>query len=111
MPTLCRRGFPGGIRGARYGCDRSGRPGKSLARRTASAKLAAGKLAFAYAGELGIECIWPRIFSVYGIYDKESSMIAGSLAKNDKRGANGIYESGAALGLPVQQKTPAMHFI
>ena len=23
--------------------------------------------------ELGIECIWPRIFSVYGIYEKETS--------------------------------------
>lgn len=45
------------------------------------AKLAAGKLAFLMAKELGIECIWPRIFSVYGIYDKESSMISASIKK------------------------------
>ncbi|MGI6005898.1 MAG: NAD-dependent epimerase/dehydratase family protein [Ruminococcus sp.] len=44
-------------------------------------KLAAGKLAFLMAKELGIGCIWPRIFSVYGIYDKESSMISDSLKK------------------------------
>ncbi|MCH1981363.1 NAD(P)-dependent oxidoreductase [Ruminococcus sp. OA3] len=44
-------------------------------------KLAAGKLAFACAKELGLECIWPRIFSVYGIYDKESSMISEGLRK------------------------------
>lgn len=44
-------------------------------------KLAAGRLAFLLCRELGLECIWPRIFSVYGIYDKESSMITGSLRK------------------------------
>lgn len=44
-------------------------------------KLAAGKLAFLLADELGISCVWPRIFSVYGIYDKESSMISSSLRK------------------------------
>ena len=44
-------------------------------------KLAAGKLAFLMADELEIECVWPRIFSVYGIYDKESSMISSSLRK------------------------------
>lgn len=44
-------------------------------------KLAAGKLAVLLAKELGMEAIWPRIFSVYGIYDKESSMIAGNLQK------------------------------
>ena len=44
-------------------------------------KLAAGKLAFLRARELGIECIWPRIFSVYGIYDKETSMISDSIRK------------------------------
>ncbi|MGI6012159.1 MAG: NAD-dependent epimerase/dehydratase family protein [Ruminococcus sp.] len=44
-------------------------------------KLAAGKLAFLMAKEMGMECIWPRIFSVYGIYDKESSMISDSIRK------------------------------
>ncbi len=46
-----------------------------------AAKLAAGKLAFLQARELGIDCIWPRIFSVYGIYDKESSMISSGIRK------------------------------
>ncbi len=45
------------------------------------AKLAAGQLAFLMAKELGMECIWPRIFSVYGIYDKDSSMISSSIRK------------------------------
>ena len=31
--------------------------------------------------ELGMECIWPRIFSVYGIYEKETTMIASGLRK------------------------------
>ncbi|MCF0132447.1 MAG: NAD(P)-dependent oxidoreductase [Blautia sp.] len=44
-------------------------------------KLAAGKLAFTLCRELGMECIWPRIFSVYGIYEKETAMIASSLRK------------------------------
>ena len=38
-------------------------------------KLAAGKLSKLLCKELGIEWIWPRIFSVYGIYDKESTMV------------------------------------
>ena len=38
-------------------------------------KLAAGKLSKLLGKELGIEWIWPRIFSVYGIYDKESTMV------------------------------------
>ena len=28
-----------------------------------------------------MECIWPRIFSVYGIYEKETTMIASGLRK------------------------------
>lgn len=44
-------------------------------------KLAAGKLAGLLCRELGMECIWPRIFSVYGIYEKETTMIASSLRK------------------------------
>lgn len=40
-----------------------------------SAKLAANQLSRLLCRELGLEWIWPRIFSVYGIYDKESTMI------------------------------------
>ena len=42
-------------------------------------KLAAGKLSKLLCKELGIEWIWPRIFSVYGIYDKESTMVMTAL--------------------------------
>lgn len=40
-----------------------------------TAKLAANQLSRLLCRELGLEWIWPRIFSVYGIYDKESTMI------------------------------------
>lgn len=46
-----------------------------------ASKLAAGLLARMLCREIGMECIWPRIFSTYGIYDKESSMISVSLRK------------------------------
>ena len=46
-----------------------------------ASKLAAGLLARMLCREIGMECIWPRIFSTYGIYDKESSMISVSLQK------------------------------
>lgn len=42
-------------------------------------KLAAGKLSRLLCKELGMEWIWPRIFSVYGIYDKESTMVMTAL--------------------------------
>lgn len=42
-------------------------------------KLAAGKLSRLLCEELGMEWIWPRIFSVYGIYDKESTMVMTAL--------------------------------
>lgn len=44
-------------------------------------KLAAGKLSMMMCRELGMECIWPRIFSVYGIHEKETTMIASGLRK------------------------------
>ncbi len=44
-------------------------------------KLAAGRLCMLLADELGIECIWPRIFSVYGLYEKETTMVQSSLRK------------------------------
>lgn len=45
------------------------------------AKYAAGKLVRAEAERLGMDCLWVRIFSVFGKYDKETSMIASSLRK------------------------------
>lgn len=45
------------------------------------AKYAAGKLAMIACRRLGMDCLWPRIFSVYGIYDKPGSMISTTLSK------------------------------
>lgn len=42
-------------------------------------KLAAGKLSRIFCQELEMEWIWCRIFSVYGIYDKESTMVMTAL--------------------------------
>lgn len=42
-------------------------------------KLAAGKLSRLFCKELEMEWIWCRIFSVYGIYDKESTMVMTAL--------------------------------
>lgn len=46
-----------------------------------AAKLSACHLSRMLAKEKGMRWVWPRIFSVYGIYDKPSSMVASSLAK------------------------------
>lgn len=46
-----------------------------------AAKLASGHLAGMLCRELGMECIWPRIFSVYGIFEKETTMIASGLRR------------------------------
>ncbi len=45
------------------------------------AKYAAGKLARQEAALQGIECSWVRIFSVYGPYDKPTTMISATLRK------------------------------
>lgn len=46
-----------------------------------AAKLSAAQLSMMLCKELGLEWIWPRIFSVYGIYEKETTMIASGLRK------------------------------
>ena len=46
-----------------------------------AAKLSACLLSHMLADEIGIEWIWPRIFSIYGPYDKPSTMIASSVSK------------------------------
>lgn len=43
--------------------------------------LAAGRLAMIVAKDLGIDCIWMRIFSVYGKYDRPNSMISSTINK------------------------------
>ncbi len=45
------------------------------------AKYAAGRLAAAEAEQLGISCFWVRIFSVYGPFDKPSTMISSTIRK------------------------------
>lgn len=44
-------------------------------------KYAAGRLARMEADRLDISCVWARVFSVYGKYDKETSMIASAVNK------------------------------
>lgn len=46
-----------------------------------AAKLAACLLSRMLCDEIGMEWVWPRIFSIYGPYDKPSTMIASSIAK------------------------------
>lgn len=43
--------------------------------------LTACKLAMNFAGMEGIDCIWMRIFSVYGKYDRPNSMIMSTISK------------------------------
>lgn len=45
------------------------------------AKLAAGQLALIEAEKLDIDCFWVRIFSVYGLYDKSTTMISNAIPK------------------------------
>lgn len=45
------------------------------------AKYAAGKLVRAEAEKLNMSCLWVRIFSVYGKFDKDSSMISTAIRK------------------------------
>lgn len=44
-------------------------------------KYAAGQLALFEAQKLGVDCIWVRIFSVYGKFDKPTSMIMSTIDK------------------------------
>jgi len=44
-------------------------------------KLAAGRMALSLGEQLGIKTIWARVFSVYGKYDKPTSMISQTLRK------------------------------
>lgn len=43
--------------------------------------LAAGQIARMAANQLGMKCIWMRVFSVYGINDRPNSMISATIAK------------------------------
>lgn len=45
------------------------------------AKYAAGSLASMQAERLGMDCLWVRIFSVYGLFEKERTMIQSSIKK------------------------------
>ena len=50
-----------------------------------ASKLAANQLSFMLCKELGMEWIWPRIFSVYGIYEKETNNDCFRSAQNAER--------------------------
>lgn len=43
------------------------------------AKYAAGKMAMQQANKMGINCIWVRIFSVYGIWEKPNTLIQSTI--------------------------------
>ena len=45
------------------------------------AKYAAGRLAMIEAKSIGISCLWVRIFSVYGKFDKDTSMISSAITR------------------------------
>lgn len=72
-----------------------------------ASKLAANQLSFMLCKELGIEWIWPRIFSVYGIYEKETTMIASGLRKMLKGEKNRVYPCRTEMGLSLQQRCRA----
>lgn len=45
------------------------------------AHLAAGQLAKCYADKIEMDCIWMRVFSIYGEYDRKNSMISSTIIK------------------------------
>jgi len=45
------------------------------------AKYAAGKLACMQADRYGMDCLWVRIFSVYGRFDKKTTMVQSTIEK------------------------------
>ena len=49
-----------------------------------AAKLAAGKLSLIEAEKLDMDCFWVRIFSVYGRYDKPTTMVSQAIEKMKK---------------------------
>ncbi len=59
------------------------------------AKYAAGKMAIERCSQLALSCLWVRIFSVYGIYDKPTSMVSSSLSK--------MIEGAPACFTPAEQ--------
>ncbi len=60
------------------------------------AKLAAGGLALLDCARRGIDCIWVRIFSVYGRYDLPTTMISNTLAAL-RRGETPSFTPGTHL--------------
>lgn len=60
------------------------------------AKYAAGKLAIEAAKKEKIHCLWVRIFSVYGYYEKPTTMIASSLQKM-LRGERASFTAGEQI--------------
>lgn len=59
-------------------------------------KLAAGALSRLLCKELSMEWIWPRIFSVYGIYEKENTMVSTAL-RTFLRGESGVFTPGEQI--------------
>lgn len=59
-------------------------------------KYAAGQLGAALARQLGIDFFWVRVFSVYGRYDREETMLRSALIQM-KRGENCQFTEGTQI--------------
>lgn len=68
-----------------------------------ASKLASGHLAGMLCRELGMECIWPRIFSVYGIHGQGNDDDRFGTSQDAEGRTDRIYAGNAAVGLSVQQ--------
>lgn len=77
--------FVGAGSQAEYGTFRNGKIGTDTPTNPidayGTAKLAAGKFAAIMARQLGMISVWVRIFSVYGPYDRSTSLIQSTISK------------------------------
>ncbi len=80
----CKK-FVGAGSQSEYGVGHSGKLSPETAcnpvRADGVIHLAAGQLARILSSKLGLDCIWMRIFSVYGRYDRPNSLISSTIAK------------------------------
>ncbi|MCD2492280.1 NAD(P)-dependent oxidoreductase [Lacrimispora sp. NSJ-141] len=95
----CKK-FVGAGSQAEYGCQNVNRlmPETPVNPLTAYgvSKYAAGKLAGLWCSKHEMDCLWCRIFSVYGIYDNESTMISTTINKM-LNGERALFTSGTQM--------------
>jgi nucleoside-diphosphate-sugar epimerase len=92
--------FVGAGSQAEFGLKMSGPIGKNSTEDPVTAygicKFAAGKLVMTRSAELGIRCIWTRIFSVFGPHDRSSSLISYTI-QSLKEGKNLFLTKGTQI--------------